>query len=94
LGLFCSGTFSSTRISLEVGDIVLLYSDGLIESENSSGEDYGVERLQASLEAARNLPSAAAVVDLCVKNLSRFLGSATPSDDLSLMAIRRTPAEA
>jgi sigma-B regulation protein RsbU (phosphoserine phosphatase) len=89
LGLFGSGSFQSTKIRLEPGDLLLLYSDGLIESENPSGEEYGVDRLQASLCEARGLPSAEAVVQFCRNNLSEFLGGTTLNDDLSLMAIRR-----
>jgi sigma-B regulation protein RsbU (phosphoserine phosphatase) len=90
LGLFSSGQFSSTNIHLELGDVLLLYSDGLIESENSRGEDYTIDRLRESLQDARKLSNAEAIVDLCMENFSKFLDGAKPSDDLTLLAIRRT----
>lgn len=92
LGLFSSSKLSSTTIHLDVGDVLLLYSDGLIESENSRGEDYGVDRLLANLQNVRNLPNAKAIVDICLQNLSKFLNGAKPADDLTLLAIRRIQA--
>jgi serine phosphatase RsbU (regulator of sigma subunit) len=89
LGLFSSGRFPSTNIHLELGDVLLLYSDGLTDGENSQGEDYGADRLLASLQGARKLPDAEAVVDLCMQNFSKFLNGAKPNDDLTLLAIRR-----
>ena len=90
LGLFCSGSFPSTKVRMEPGDVLLLYSDGLIESENVKGEDYGVDRLCANLQGARELPDARAITRRCQDGLLRFLDGATPGDDLSLLVLRRT----
>ncbi|HLK32130.1 MAG TPA: SpoIIE family protein phosphatase, partial [Terriglobales bacterium] len=46
LGMFCSQEFTLTRINLQAGDGLLLYTDGLTEAEDGSGEFYGPERLQ------------------------------------------------
>ena len=90
LGLFCSGKFTSINIRLEAGDVLLLYSDGLIESENSRREAYGIERLRASLPDVSKLSSAEGMVQACMNNLSKFLNGDKPNDDLTLVAIRRT----
>ena len=88
--MFCDGSFPCTDLRLDPGDVLLLYSDGLIDSENSRGEEYGIDRLQSSLRDARSLPNAEAVVQLSLGDLQRFLDGAKPSDDITLMAIRRT----
>jgi phosphoserine phosphatase RsbU/P len=89
LGLFSSGHFSTTNVRLDVGDILFLYSDGLIESENPAGEEYGVDRLKLSLQHACELPSAEATVQTCKSALRNFLEAAKSIDDLTLMVVRR-----
>jgi sigma-B regulation protein RsbU (phosphoserine phosphatase) len=89
LGLFRGGSFLSTAVQLGPGDVLLLYSDGLIESENPDGEEYGVARLRVDVEHSRGLNSAQDVVHLCMTNLSRHLNGAKPSDDLTVIAVRR-----
>ena len=89
LGMFCNGSFPCTNLRLDKGDTLLLYSDGLVESENSRGEEYGVDRLQLSLRDARTLPNAEAVVQKSLSGLQSFLDGARPGDDITLMAIRR-----
>ena len=41
---------ATVKKQMESGDILLLYTDCLIESRNSSGEEFGLERLQKTLE--------------------------------------------
>ena len=45
----------SERVLLKSGDLFLLYSDGLIEVEDSKADAFGVERLSGSLVAYRRL---------------------------------------
>lgn len=44
------------RISVEPGDIVLLYTDGITEAENANGEMFGEQRLRDLLLQNANLP--------------------------------------
>ncbi|MBI2685538.1 MAG: SpoIIE family protein phosphatase [Acidobacteria bacterium] len=94
LGLFSTGKFPPTKIQMEPGDVLLLYSDGLIESENATGEYFGAGRLMAGLQGARDLFNSEAIVDLCMRNLSKFLDGSKLNDDLTVLAIRRTERSA
>jgi len=88
IGMFCAEEFTCTTVRLQPGDTMLLYTDGLIEAQNGAGADYGMERLRAF--ALAPLPdSPRAVVDACVRDLGRFLGSGQPTDDVTVMAMRR-----
>jgi len=88
IGLFCTEEFTCTSVRLHPGDTMLLYTDGLIEAQNGAGADYGMERLRAF--ALAPLPdSPRAIVDACVRDLGGFLGSRSPTDDVTVMALRR-----
>ncbi len=81
------GTYHSREISLNVGDLLLLYTDGLAEVRNGD-QIFGEERIANSL---RRDPNVAAGV-LC-KNLletARDFASESLSDDVAILAIRRT----
>jgi sigma-B regulation protein RsbU (phosphoserine phosphatase) len=88
IGMFCSEEFTCETVRLQPGDTMLLYTDGLIEAQNGAGADYGLDRLRAF--ALAPLPeSPRAIVDACVRDLGRFLAGRTPTDDVTIMAMRR-----
>src|SRR6266446_7953472 len=75
LGLIEGTSYNQTAVQLEVGDLLLLYTDGISESWDASGEQLGLERL---LSIARGLPvgSAAAAGQGLLSAIERFRGSA------------------
>lgn len=87
VGMFCSQSFSSHTVSLARGDMLLLYTDGLIEAQNGRGEDYGMERLAAL--TAGGAPTPTALLGACLDDARRFRGSAAFADDLTMLAIGR-----
>lgn len=88
LGLFCSQEFTLSRVSLQAGDTLLLYTDGLTEAEDAVGTPYGTERLRCL--AAGNHPAAgSSLLSACLQDLDRFRGAAEMRDDLTLMAVSR-----
>jgi len=89
LGLFCTGRYEASRIHLEPGDSLVMYTDGLTEARNRSGDEYTSERLARLLEEA---PGRAAqqVTDDCLADLKSFRGNENLSDDLTLVVIQRT----
>ncbi len=89
VGVFCSETFTVDRVLLEKGDTLLLYTDGVSESVDNNGNEYGVERLANLLRENKKL-SPETLIKLCVDELSAFSSHRSPIDDLTLMAIQRT----
>jgi phosphoserine phosphatase RsbU/P len=88
IGMFCAEEFTCTTVRLRPGDTMLLYTDGLIEAQNDAGADYGMERLRAfALAPLPDTPRT--VVDACVRDLGQFLGPRQPTDDVTVMAMRR-----
>jgi phosphoserine phosphatase RsbU/P len=72
---------------LEDGDLLLLYTDGVIEAANAAGEQYGIERLCLQLEAAQRAP-VAEIRDRLLTSVQTFL--AVQNDDIALLVARHT----
>jgi sigma-B regulation protein RsbU (phosphoserine phosphatase) len=88
LGIFSDTEYSSQTLTLEKGDSLVLYSDGLTEAFNQSREQYGTPRLSSLLQQQ----SARAPQDLLaatLEDLKKFRAGAPRSDDLTIMIIRR-----
>jgi phosphoserine phosphatase RsbU/P len=87
LGMFSESEFSATRLQLELGDTLFLYSDGLSEARNE-GDEYGVDRVLTLVrqQAAR---TPAEMIAACLDDLRAFAGAGPCLDDLTLLAIRR-----
>ncbi|MGE5244673.1 MAG: SpoIIE family protein phosphatase [Betaproteobacteria bacterium] len=88
IGMFCSERFESRLVSLAPGDVLLLYTDGLIETQNPAGVEYGIDRLCA-LAASSAGREPGAIVDACVRDLQAFRGAPGADDDLTVLAISR-----
>jgi phosphoserine phosphatase RsbU/P len=89
LGMFCDSPYLSETIPLSRGDVLVSYTDGVTETRDPDGEEFGRERLVAALEAAP-ADSARSVADACWTALERFRSGARREDDLTLLVLRRT----
>jgi sigma-B regulation protein RsbU (phosphoserine phosphatase) len=88
LGLFCEESFTVSKVRLDPGDTILLYTDGLSESLDTSGAQYGIERLNGVVKKGhRTAPEE--LISLCVKDLNAFRAGTSKTDDLTIMVIRR-----
>ncbi|HEV8120079.1 MAG TPA: SpoIIE family protein phosphatase [Candidatus Polarisedimenticolia bacterium] len=89
IGMVGDRSYQATALRLEPGDTLLLYTDGLIEARDQNDAEYGAARLSEVLAQHRG-GAPRALADACLASLTRFLGGGRPTDDLSLMAIRRS----
>jgi sigma-B regulation protein RsbU (phosphoserine phosphatase) len=89
VGVFCSESFSVSRVQMNKGDSLFLYTDGLSESLDGAGNEYGAERLSRLLNDNHSL-SPDSMISLCRRELHTFAEGKLPGDDLTLMAITRT----
>ncbi len=88
LGLFCSEEFSAEQIKLNAGDRLVLFSDGLSESLNPQGEEFGVAPIVEMMKAP-HLLSAQGFIRSCVSKATDFRSGNPAKDDLSLMLLER-----
>lgn len=97
LGLFDDDIFSQgleeQSLTLEAGDLLFQYTDGLNETHNSSGEEYGVERV--SEVVGRLAPAGAKAVLAGIRTSLDVFREDTPmGDDLTLLAVSLDPVNA
>src|SRR5712671_5073766 len=76
-------------VPLERGDCLVLYTDGITETLNSDGDEFGVDRMMQSVRASAN-DSAQAIVKRIIEDVREFTGSVPQNDDITVIAIRKT----
>lgn len=89
LGQFPEARYSAVQVPMEPGDRVLLYTDGIIEAQNSSEEMFGLDQFKHFLETNHTLASDA-FCDTLLHELSlwsRESGGPGQQDDLTLLAL-------
>jgi sigma-B regulation protein RsbU (phosphoserine phosphatase) len=87
LGLFSDEEFATSKLQLTPGDALLLYTDGVTETTDVAGTEYGIERLLQSL-GAPPLLQPSKLINTCVNSLIDFRGDGIKADDLTVMAIK------
>jgi sigma-B regulation protein RsbU (phosphoserine phosphatase) len=91
LGLFPDTDYEETSIDLQAGDTVLFASDGILESENARGEEFGSERLHALLANADPKISANELSERIIAATDDHSGPGIgPHDDRTLLVLRVT----
>lgn len=75
--------------TLGVGDIVLLYTDGVTEALNKAHELYGEERLRTVMREAVHLTSVESVLQGIIDSIHAFAEGADQADDITILAFRR-----
>jgi len=76
-------------VPLERNDCLVLYTDGVTETLNSEGDEYGVDRMTQSVRASAN-DGAQAIVKRILDDVREFTGSVPQNDDITVIAIRKT----
>jgi len=84
LGMFADARFPTGTVKLSPGDAILLFTDGLTESVNVDGTEFGTLRVIESLNGA-NEPGA--LIRACLGSLRDFRGDVKPFDDLTMLAV-------
>jgi phosphoserine phosphatase RsbU/P len=89
LGQFPEAQYDSVELPVEVGDRCLLYTDGVVEAQNSSGEEFGNDRLKQFLEQSSTL-AGGQLAEQLLEELARWsevsMGN-SHSDDITLLTV-------
>lgn len=88
MGMFPDMTYETGSISLEPGERLVIFTDGVTELFNEEDEEFGDERLE---EFVRSNCSCNSIefTSLLYDTLEKYRGSRTPSDDITLLTVRR-----
>lgn len=90
LGILPGSTFESGATTLAAGDVLVLYTDGVTEGADATGEQWGDERLIACLSAS-HAGSATAIGSRIADEVRAFEGDTGPADDLTVLVVKRLP---
>ena len=76
-------------VPLERDDCLVLYTDGVTETLNAEGDEFGLDRMRQSVRASAT-NGAQAIVRKIIEDVRDFTGSVPQNDDITLIAIRKT----
>ena len=82
--------YSMLRFPVQSGDSLLLYTDCLVESRNTAGEQYGVKRIQEVYTGISPGKTAEEQLNAITADLYRFTGMSGLKDDLTAIVLKRT----
>lgn len=86
-------TLSEADFTLDPGDALVMFTDGLTEARNPQGEEFGIERLHESLLVART-GTATDLLEAVYHSVATFVQDARPFDDQTMLVIKRAEAPA
>jgi serine phosphatase RsbU (regulator of sigma subunit) len=88
LGLLPGGGYEEGRQSLEPGDALVLFTDGVLDMENERGEVFGEERLETLLRQQESGRGADDLVACLADALQHWRGTREPPDDATLVVLK------
>jgi len=86
LGIMKNSSYQENTVQLEPGDMVVFYTDGVIEAMNHAEEMYQEERLEKSL--LNSTGTAEDCLDQILKDIDSFVAGAPQYDDLTLVVVK------
>ena len=87
VGMFDEPMFTSTRIHIDDGASLVLYTDGVVEAADASGALYGDERLERCLNGVGSFPPD--ISSSILASVEKFANKTAPSDDLTIFICHR-----
>jgi phosphoserine phosphatase RsbU/P len=85
--LFPDSRYEETSLQLQTGDVMVFYSDGVVEMRNDSGEEFGLKRLADTVRSSCE-KSPEEIVKSVSATLAEFIGRVRPQDDRTMIVIR------
>jgi serine phosphatase RsbU (regulator of sigma subunit) len=87
LGILKNAEYINTVVILDPGDILTLFTDGVIEQENEAGDQFSLNRLEDVVKSKETQPAAALVTSI-MEAVSAFAGTKTQEDDQTAVVVK------
>ena len=84
MGILPDAQFADTVVTLEPGDILTLFTDGVTEQENENDEQFSLDRLKHLIVSKESNPAPQLVADV-TEAVSTFAGTKEQEDDLTIV---------
>lgn len=88
VGVFDDFVFESSKLSLNEGDALILYTDGVTEAFNEKREMFGESGLEKTL---KSVPGAGSqeIIEAIIEDVKDFSGNEPQSDDITILTLKR-----
>ena len=87
LGLLRNTSYQCGHTKLGSGDVLVVFTDGLIEAENAKEEEYGEGRMLGMLQGRSRLP-ASEILKVLMASADQFVANAPQHDDITCLVMR------
>lgn len=87
-GASFTNSLQDYELQMNPKDVLILYTDGIIEATNLEGEEYGAERFEQSIKA-NSSSSAEGYVGAILEDVAAFVDDAAQADDITLVIIEK-----
>ncbi len=87
IGVEPDETYSRKKLKPAKGDLFILYTDGVLDSQNEKGENYSLDRMKEIILSSADFP-AEMITDAVLKDITDFIGNAEKIDDQTLLVIK------
>ena len=88
LGIMPFAEYEVGHATLNAGDVLVIYSDGVTEANNLNEDEFGIDRLTEVLKANIDR-TASGIRDKVESALSSFTGLAPANDDITLVIVKK-----
>jgi serine phosphatase RsbU (regulator of sigma subunit) len=87
MGILPQAQFTNTVVTLDRGDILTLFTDGVTEQENEAGDEFSISRLEEVVRSKETEPASALVTRIS-EAVSTFAGTSKQVDDLTVVVVK------
>jgi serine phosphatase RsbU (regulator of sigma subunit) len=87
IGAFTDSQFEEASARVEEGDVIVFYTDGLVESVNAENERYPMQDMEKILQGSRR-KSAKTVSASIIDSLKKFTGTVPQGDDITVLVVK------
>jgi len=92
LGLLPGADYETGRVDLHIGDVLVLYTDGVVEAENPEGEEYSAQRL-ARIVGSHLQHRPSEPIETIYASIGDFRQTTLLADDFTLVVLKRVASE-
>ncbi len=89
LGLLCEVAFTEAEVTFAPGDLLVLYTDGVVEAIDSTDTEFGEDRFRATIRRLEDAPAEAVVAGI-LADVAAHAGDTPQFDDITLVVLRAT----
>ncbi len=88
LGILAEADWEQGKVTLNTGDLLVGYTDGITENQNGEGRFFGEDRLANLIRSNLSL-SATALQDILIEDVQDYSGTTQLFDDMTLLVVKR-----